>query len=76
MIDKLGYNEQRSQTIKYNYFTIGLPNSHPCFYDQIWLIDAGDQYIPVLIQNINTCSCFAEWYCGIYLPRRNDAEVI
>lgn len=88
-IDKSGYNEYiRSNAPKqlntiidalddeeaiYGY-TIGLPNSRQCFYDQLWLIEAGDEYIPVLIQNINTSSCFAMWSCGIYHDDEGDEE--
>lgn len=55
-------------------YTIGLPNSRPCFYDQLWLIDAGDKYIPVLIQDINTSSCFAAWSCSIYQDEDDDEK--
>lgn len=80
-IDKSGYNEYIRQNAPKKLdkiidtidddeaiygFTIGLPNSHVCCYDQLWLIDAGDQYIPVLIQGINTSSGMAMWSCGIY----------
>ncbi len=54
-------------------YTFGLPNSNPVCYDQLWLIDAGYQYIPVLIQNINTSSYFALWSCGIYKDE-NDTQ--
>ena len=88
-IDKSGYNEYiRSNAPKqlntiidalddeeaiYGY-TIGLPNSRQCFYDQLWLIEAGDEYIPVLIQNINTSSGMAMWSCGIYPDDEGDEE--
>jgi hypothetical protein len=54
-------------------YTIGLPNSSPVCYDQLWLINIRDEYIPVLIQNINTSSYFALWSCGIYQDE-NDPE--
>jgi hypothetical protein len=56
-------------------YTIGLPNSSPVCYDQLWLIDAGDKYIPVLIQNINTSSYFALWSCGIYHDEDNVEDI-
>jgi len=81
IIDKKGYNEyirynspkQLDKIIDalddedlIKGYTIGLPNSSPVCYDQLWLIDTQDKYIPVLIQNINTSSYFALWSCGIY----------
>jgi len=89
MIDKSGYNEyirkyapkQLDKIIDaiddeeaiYGY-TIGLPNSRQCFYDQLWLIEAGNEYIPVLIQDINTSSGMAMWSCGIYPDDEGDEE--
>ena len=87
-IDKLGYNEyirdnapkQLNKIINtfddediIEGYTFGLPNSNPVCYDQLWLINTEYQYIPVLIQNINTSSYFALWSCGIYQDE-NDAE--
>lgn len=88
-INKSGYNEYISRNASKRLddiidtlddddaicgFTVGLPNSHAAFYDQLWLIDAGDHYIPVLIQNINTSSCFAMWSCGIYPDEDEEDE--
>jgi len=88
-IDKSGYNEYirryapkkldkiideiDDEEAIYGY-TIGLSNSSPAFYDQLWLIDAGDQYIPVLIQNINTSSTMALWSCYIYQDEDDEEE--
>lgn len=47
-------------------YTIGLSNSHSCYYDQLWLFPIGDDLIPVLITDINTSSGMAMWSCGIY----------
>ena len=47
-------------------YTIKLSNSHPCYYDQLWLFPIDDDVIPVLITNINTSSGMAMWSCEIY----------
>lgn len=47
-------------------FTIGFPNSsHSVYYDVLWIIPTSDDNIPVLIQHINTSSCYSLWSCGI-----------
>ena len=89
-IDKSGYNEYiRSKSPKqlnkiidelddeeaiYGY-TIGFSNSRQCHYDSLWIIDAGKEYIPVLIQNINTSSYFAMWCCGIYQDEDEENQI-
>lgn len=47
-------------------YTIGLPNSHQCYYDELWLFPLGDNVIPVLKTNINSSSEMAMWSCGIH----------
>jgi len=85
-IDKSGYNEYiRSHAPKQlnkvideldeedviDGCRIGLPNNCAWRYDCLWLIDAGKEFIPVLIQNINTSSEMALWSCGIS-PEEDD----
>ncbi len=47
-----------------NCHLIKLENSNPVYYDELWLLDIGDSYAPVLIQNINTSSCHSFWSCN------------
>lgn len=49
-------------------WVISLSNSHPCYYDNLWLIETSTSYeiIPVLITNINTSSTYTAWSCNIY----------
>jgi len=47
-------------------YLIKLPNSHPSYYDELWLLDINDNtgLAPVLIQNINVSSYHALWCCN------------
>ena len=47
-------------------YLIKLPNSHPAYYDELWLLDIDDDtgFAPVLIQNINGSSAHALWCCN------------
>ena len=56
-------------------YTLGLSNSRNCFYDQLWLIDSPNGYIPVLIENINTSSGMAVWTCGIYRDVKGEISL-
>ena len=86
-IDKSGYNEyiRRYAPKKLDAiidglddedtiegYTIGLSNSRNWLYDQLWLIDSPNGYIPVLIQDINTSSGMAGWSCGIYRDEEEE----
>lgn len=47
-------------------YLIKLPNSHPSFYDELWLLNTNDEtgLAPVLIQNINASSAHSLWSCN------------
>ena len=53
-------------------FTIMLPTGYNNTYDELWVIDAGEENIPILIKDINTSSCMALWSCGIYNDDDDD----
>ena len=55
-------------------YTIGLPNSHPCYYDVLFVFPVEVDTIPVVIQNINTSSCFAMWNSNIYCDEENPED--
>ena len=54
-------------------FRIALWNSHPCYYDELWLFDGGNGYMPVLIQNINGSSPMAMWSSTLF--HSNEEEI-
>ena len=49
-----------------NGYLIKLPNSHPCCYDELWLLDVNDEtgLAPILIEDINGSSIHALWCCN------------
>jgi hypothetical protein len=59
-----------------NGYLIKLPNSRPCLYDELWLLDTNDKtgLSPVLIQNINGSSCHAIWCCNFDNCCEEDGE--
>lgn len=89
MFDKTGYNEYIRRNAPKQLdkiidelddedciegYTIGLSNSRPTYFDQLWLIDTPNGYIPVLIQNVNTSSYFAMWVSDIYCDEEEEDE--
>ena len=56
-------------------YLIKLPNLHPAYYDELWLLDINDEtgFAPILIQNINGSSPHAAWSCDF--ERDDDQEV-
>ena len=88
-IDKSGYNEyirnrapeQLNEVIDeldeedvIDGCRIVLPNNCAWLYDCLWLFDAGNEIIPVLIQNINSKSGMAAWSCGINVEEEEEIE--
>jgi hypothetical protein len=63
-IDKF-FEKMDDEDCVYGYL-IKLPNSRPCFYDELWLLDTNDEtgLAPVLIQNINGSSAHSLWCCN------------
>ena len=90
-IDKSGYNEYiRSHAPKQlnkvideldeedviDGCRIVLPNNCAWLYDCLWLFDAGNEIIPVLIQNINSKSGMAAWSCGINVEEEEEISPV
>lgn len=88
-IDKSGYNEyirkyapkQLNKVIDeldeedvIDGCRIVLSNNCAWLYDCLWLFDAGNNIIPVLIQNINSKSGMAAWSCGINVEEEEEIE--
>jgi hypothetical protein len=64
MIDK--FFEKIDDEDCVNGYLIKLPNSNPCFYDELWLLDTNDKtgLSSVLIQNISGSSAHSLWCCN------------
>jgi hypothetical protein len=57
----------------FDCYTIGFGNGG-VLYDHLWLIYNGNEYVPVLITDINSSSCYSMWSCGNTLCEERDED--
>jgi hypothetical protein len=57
------------------YYTIGLKSDRVACYNELWFLDinlADNKYLPVLIENINTSSCYSLSRCSMDVDYDED----